>query len=195
MDTFLVRVNFCERIRFISLQENELNAQKFVDKDLSYFLKYSRWILMSLKLELIHLFCTACSLFNIQNSGPTYLTDNLNTHIFDEDFEQVIKTFHKGNFFIRLNVANDGKYRIVTAADLKIYLLETAGAEFLFKEIEETGTLTDRSRCRLVDFIVKFMQTHFKDKINKSHKIMMARAAIALFPNFKTELEEGYVSY
>lgn len=65
----------------------------------------------------------------------------------------------------------------MTAADLKIYLLETAGAELLFKEIEKTGTLTDRSRCRLVDFIVKFMQMHFEDNINKS---------VALFPNFKS---------
>lgn len=101
MESFLIRVNFCERILFISLQENELNAQKFVDKCMFYFLKYLRWILMILKLKLI------CSLFSIQNFGPTFLTDNLNTHIFDENFEQVIKTFHKGNFFIRLNVAND----------------------------------------------------------------------------------------
>lgn len=119
----------------------------------------------------------------------------MNTQIVDEDFEQVIKTFHKGNFFIRLNVACDGNQRIVTAADLRIYLLETAGAEFLFKEISESGTLTDRNRCRLVDFIVKFMQNNFKNNIKRSHKIMMARAAVALFPNFKTDSEEGYVSH
>lgn len=162
-------------------------------KKVCFFLIIST-VLSTLKLNLIDFLCIACKLFNIQNSGPTYLTDNLNATISNEDFEEVFRTFHKGNFFIRLNVAYDGNYQMVTAADLKIYLLETAGAQFLFEEIQQNGTLTDRSRCRLVDFIVKFMQNRFKNDIKRSHKIMMARAAVALFPNFKSETEEGYVS-
>lgn len=137
---------------------------------------------------------SAAEIFNIQSHGNAYLTDNLNTDISSADFEKVVRQFYKGNFFININLEYDENHPIITTAVLKTYLIDKCGAEFLFTEAK-SGTMSDRSRCQLVEYVTKFMHETIKGDIKRVHKIMAARATVALFSNFKTEAGEGYVSY
>lgn len=88
----------------------------------------------------------------------------------------------------------DENHPIITSALLKTYLIDKCGAEFLFSEAS-CGNMSDRSRCFLVEHIAKFLQENIAGEIKQSHKINAARAVIDLFPNFKTDSEDGYVSY
>lgn len=116
----------------------------------------------------------------------------MNTDISSATFEQVVLQFHKGNFFVNINLECDEEYPIITATRLQAYLIDKCGAQFLFDEAR-CGQLSDRSRCILVDYIAKFLHEIADGDINRNQKIMTARAAVTLFPSFKTDSEQGYV--
>lgn len=94
---------------------------------------------------------------------------------------------------MNVNIESDEDDLVITATRLQAYLIEKCGAQFLFDEAK-SGTLTDRSRCFLVDYIARFLNEIADGDVKRKQKMMAARAAVALFPNFKTETEEGYVS-
>lgn len=119
--------------------------------------------------------------------------DNLNAEISKANFQKVVRQFHQSNFCININLELDGKQPIITPAGLKSFLIDKCGGELLFSEANG-GPLSDPSRCNLVDHIAKYVEHIIEGEIKQSHKIMAARAAIHLFPNFRTDSEEGYVS-
>lgn len=78
-------------------------------------------------------------------------------------------------------------------ADLKRFIIENDG-EYLLKRYSENSSLSDPNRKTLVALIVKKLTSQHSYWPTTAQKIKYAKLAVELFPIYKTDTDNFYVS-
>lgn len=92
-----------------------------------------------------------------------------------------------------LNVSYIFKQFEIDIADLKRFIIQNEG-EYLLKKYSETGSLSDPYRKTLVTLIVKKLTNEHSYWPSTDQKIKFAKLAVEIFPIYKTESDNSYVS-
>lgn len=127
-----------------------------------------------------------------------HITDHLGTYIDPEDLIDILKIYNTSDFTLRLKITRKSAATnaVVDPQSLQTYIAQQELGHLIFEEYDQSDTLTDQTRKKLVKYMANYVLSIGGGKYDISNLRSVVRAAIPLFPYFKAGFsdDEGIVS-